>query len=139
MPITDGAYGEDWVFRYKDLVELVVATACQPPWRREGAAATAWQPRSKPIWFTELGCPAVNKGTNQPNVFHDPKSSESFFPYYSNGRATSSSSTATCRRCSRIGSDPANNPVSDVYARAHGRHGSRPCLGLGRAALAGLS
>jgi len=27
----------------------------------------------------------VDKGTNQPNVFYDPKSSESFLPYFSNG------------------------------------------------------
>jgi hypothetical protein len=31
----------------------------------------------------ELGCPAVDKGANQPNVFVDPKSSESAYPYYS--------------------------------------------------------
>lgn len=39
----------------------------------------------KPIWFTEFGCPAVDKGANQPNVFYDPKSTESQFPYRSNG------------------------------------------------------
>jgi hypothetical protein len=49
------------------------------------AAATGWEPQSKPIWFLEVGCPAVDKGANQPNVFYDPKSSESFFPYYSAG------------------------------------------------------
>lgn len=48
--------------------------------------ATSWVAQSKPIWFTEFGCPAINKGTNQPNVFYDPKSSESFFPYFSNGQ-----------------------------------------------------
>ena len=42
-------------------------------------------PQSKPIWFTELGCPAVDRGSNQPNVFFDPKSSESFVPYFSRG------------------------------------------------------
>src|SRR5690606_18256690 len=46
---------------------------------------TAWLPKSKPIWFTELGCPAVDKGTNQPNVFVDPKSSESSLPHFSRG------------------------------------------------------
>ena len=35
-----------------------------------------WVPESKPIRFTELGCPAVDRGTNQPNVFFDPKSAE---------------------------------------------------------------
>ena len=42
-------------------------------------------PQSKPVWLTEIGCPAVDKGANQPNVFIDPKSSESFLPYYSLG------------------------------------------------------
>ena len=43
----------------------------------ELAAPTAWVPQSKPIWLTEFGCPAVDKGANQPSVFPDPKSSES--------------------------------------------------------------
>ncbi|MFA5958139.1 phage tail protein [Hyphomicrobium sp.] len=42
-------------------------------------------PQSKPFWFMEIGCPAVDKGANQPNVFVDPKSSESAYPYYSRG------------------------------------------------------
>lgn len=46
---------------------------------------TAWVPESKPIWFTEFGCPAVNHGANQPNVFFDANSSEAALPYHSNG------------------------------------------------------
>ncbi len=41
-------------------------------------------PQSKPVWLTEFGCPAVDKGANQPNVFPDPKSSENALPYFSN-------------------------------------------------------
>ena len=37
-PIVDGAYGEDWVFRYKDLVSWWSQPARQPPGRGEGAA-----------------------------------------------------------------------------------------------------
>ena len=47
--------------------------------------ATAWQPQSKPIWLTEIGIPAVDKGPNGPNVFPDPKSSESAYPPFSRG------------------------------------------------------
>ena len=43
-------------------------------------------PQSKPFWFMELGCPAVDRGANQPNVFVDPKSSESHLPYFSHGK-----------------------------------------------------
>ena len=39
----------------------------------------------KDIWLTEFGCPAVDKGANQPNVFVDAKSSESALPYFSEG------------------------------------------------------
>ena len=51
----------------------------------ESGTPTAWVPQSKPFWFTELGCPAVDKGANQPNVFVDPKSSELHLPYFSRG------------------------------------------------------
>ncbi|MCO5083446.1 MAG: glycoside hydrolase TIM-barrel-like domain-containing protein [Rhizobiaceae bacterium] len=83
-PITDGS-GKPWVYRYKDLVNWW----SNPHFDRIGgvevSTPTAWTPRSKPIWFTELGCPAVDKGPNQPNVFPDPKSSESASPYFSSG------------------------------------------------------
>ena len=51
----------------------------------EQATPTAWIPQSKPFWVMEIGCPAVDRGANQPNVFVDPKSAESAVPYYSRG------------------------------------------------------
>jgi len=50
------------------------------------ASVTAWSPQMKKIWFTEYGFPSVDGATNQPNVFYDPTSSESFFPHHSRGR-----------------------------------------------------
>ncbi|ACB96300.1 baseplate megatron protein TIM-barrel domain-containing protein [Beijerinckia indica] len=44
---------------------------------------TQWGEQSKSIIFTEYGFPTCDRGTNQPNVFYDPKSSESFTPYWS--------------------------------------------------------
>ncbi len=82
-PITDSDYGEPWVWRAKDLAGWWSNAHHNRPAGVRAASATAWVPSSKPIWFMELGCPAVDKGPNQPNVFYDPKSSESFFPYYS--------------------------------------------------------
>lgn len=115
LPIGDGLYGEDWVFRYKDLVSWW----SKPHYNRQGgvrfSGATEWQPKSKPIWFTELGCPAVDKGTNQPNVFHDPKSSESFFPYFSNGSRDDFIQYRYLQAMFGYWGDDANNPVSDVY------------------------
>jgi hypothetical protein len=83
--ITDGL-GKPWVFRQKDLWSFW----SQPHYERVGgaelAAPTAWVPQSKPVWLTEVGCPAVDKGANQPSVFPDPKSSESGLPHFSTGK-----------------------------------------------------
>jgi hypothetical protein len=44
---------------------------------------TPWVAQSKSISFLEYGAPACDKATNQPNVFFDPKSSDSATPYWS--------------------------------------------------------
>lgn len=46
---------------------------------------TAWIPKQKKIWFTEIGFPSVDLATNQPNVFYSPDSIESNFPHNSKG------------------------------------------------------
>ena len=84
-PIADAAYGEPWVWRTKDLVGWWSNAHHDRAGGVRSAIPTAWVPQSKPIWFTELGCPAVDKGANQPNVFPDPKSSEDARPYFSSG------------------------------------------------------
>ncbi|KQT54243.1 hypothetical protein ASG43_01030 [Aureimonas sp. Leaf454] len=84
-PITDGSAGKPWVYRAKDLVNWWSRPHVERRAGIERSGATAWVPMSKPIWFTELGCPAIDKGANQPNVFLDPKSSESFAPNFSTG------------------------------------------------------
>jgi len=115
-PIVDSAYGEDWVFRYKDLVSWWSQPHFDRPGGVKAAHPTEWQPRSKPIWFTELGCGAVDKGTNQPNVFHDPKSSESFFPYFSTGARDDLIQYRYLQATFAHWAIPANNPASDAYA-----------------------
>ncbi|MBX3531658.1 MAG: glycoside hydrolase/phage tail family protein, partial [Rhizobiaceae bacterium] len=84
-PIADGAYGRHWVFRYKDLVGWWSNQHFDRPGGIESATPTAWVPGGKPIWLTELGCPAVDRGPNQPNVFPDAKSSEGAVPHFSTG------------------------------------------------------
>jgi hypothetical protein len=81
-PITDGS-GKPWVYRYKDLNSWWSNRHYNRQGGVESAVPTAWQPRGKPIWLTELGCPAADKGPNQPNVFPDMKSSEGAYPYFS--------------------------------------------------------
>ncbi|TGD96479.1 baseplate multidomain protein megatron [Methylobacterium nonmethylotrophicum] len=114
-PIRDTAYGEDWVFRIKDLRGWWENPHRDRPGGVRAAAPTPWQPRAKPIWFTELGCPAIDKGMNQPNVFLDPKSAESFAPYFSLGRRDLAAQRATLEAVLAYWREPANNPVSPVY------------------------
>lgn len=84
-PISDGEHDEPWVWRYKDLANWWN----QPHHNRIGGERstipTAWVPASKPIWLTELGCGAVDKGPNVPSAFGDPKSGEDKRPYFSSG------------------------------------------------------
>ncbi len=51
-------------------------------WSPHGPA-TEWVPQSKSITFAEYGVPACDRGTNQPNVFFAPGSTESFTPFWS--------------------------------------------------------
>lgn len=82
-PITDGAYSKPWVYQPKALKEWWQNLHYNRPAGAQSGSPTAWVPQSKPFWFTEVGCPAVDKASNQPNVFIDPKSSESFAPFFS--------------------------------------------------------
>jgi len=121
-PILDGLAGKHWVFRYKDLRGWWENEHHNRIGGVEEAVATAWTPQSKPIWLTELGCPAVDKGPNQPNVFPDAKSSENALPHFSSGGR----SDLAQRRLFEAhfdhwdaqgeAFDPAANPESAVYA-----------------------
>lgn len=82
--ITDG-YGKPWVYRYKDIKNWWLNAHYNRPGGVQSATQTAWVPQSKPFWLMEIGCPAVDKGANQPNVFVDPKSIENALPYISTG------------------------------------------------------
>jgi hypothetical protein len=84
-PVTDGLAAKPWVYRYKDIASWWGQTHRNRIAGVEQAEPTAWVAGSKPVWFTELGCPAIDKGANQPNVFTDPKSSETAVPYFSSG------------------------------------------------------
>lgn len=114
-PIEDGAYGEPWVWRYKD-VRSWWANAHHD--RLDGVRSetpTGWVPGMKPVRLVELGCPAVDKGANQPNVFLDPKSSESFAPYHSSGARDDLIQRRYIEALYAYWSGPGVNPVSPVY------------------------
>jgi hypothetical protein len=114
-PITDGL-GKPWVFRQKDFWNWWSNPHRDRADGSESASATDWVPQSKPIWFTELGCPAVDKGANQPNVFVDPKSSESFLPYFSAGTRDDLIQRRFLEAHLNFWKDAANNPASTAYS-----------------------
>lgn len=83
--IADGAHGEPWIYRAKDVRNFWARPHYNRPGGVRDAAPTAWVGESKPIWFVELGCAAVDKGANAPNRFFDDKSNESALPPFSSG------------------------------------------------------
>ncbi|KFI28075.1 baseplate multidomain protein megatron [Paenirhodobacter enshiensis] len=125
-PITDGEHDEPWVWRYKDIRNWWANAHHERIGGTRQANATAWVPGSKPIWFTELGCAAIDKGTNQPNKFLDPKSSESVLPFFSDGRRDELMQMQYLRAILSYWAESDNNPVAELYsgrmidmARAH--------------------
>lgn len=112
-PIADSAHGEDFIFRYKDVRGWWASPHHDRPGGVRSASPTGWVPEMKPIRFVELGCPAVDKGANQPNVFIDPKSSESVAPYFSDRRRDDLMQRRFIEAL--IGYWRDNNPASSVY------------------------
>ena len=114
-PITDGAHGEAWMFRPKDLKSWWSNAHHDRPGGVRSASTTAWVPRSKPIRLTEFGCPAVDKGANSPNLFIDPKSAESHLPPFSTGARDEFGQRRFLEAVLDWIADPAANPVSPSY------------------------
>ncbi|WP_298433130.1 glycoside hydrolase/phage tail family protein [uncultured Jannaschia sp.] len=116
-PITDGAFGEPWVWRYKDIRSWWGKPHHERVDGLRSDEPTAWIPQSKPIRFTEYGCAAIDKGANQPNRFVDPKSSESGLPHYSDGRRDDAMQMQYLRAFLSHWSAPGVNALSDVDGR----------------------
>lgn len=117
--ITDGL-GKPWIYRAKDIWNWWSRAHYERVGGVELESSTAWVAQSKPIWLTEIGCPAVDKGANQPSVFPDAKSSEGNIPYFSNGERDDLIQRRYLETMigafdPAFGGDDAHNPVSTVY------------------------
>ena len=114
-PIVDEAFGEDWIYRPKDFLNWW----SNPHYNRVGGVragqSSDWVPQSKPIRFTEFGCAALDKATNEPNRFLDRLSSESGLPRASTGGVDAFLQLQYFRAMKRHWSNPVNNPVSVGY------------------------
>ena len=114
-PINDNAHGEHWIFRYKDIRNWWMSSHHERIGGVRQSTPTAWVPQGKPVWFTEYGCAAIDKATNQPNAFLDAKSSESQKPHYSNGVRDDLIQAQYLSATSTYWNDASNNPPSAVY------------------------
>jgi len=120
-PISDDAYSKPWTFRPKDLLGFWSNAHVERVNGVEVQNATRWIPRSKPIWLTEIGCPAIDRGANAPNVFPDPKSSEGGAPFFSRGfrddliQARTLEAMLSCFDPDLEGFVESRNPFSPVY------------------------
>lgn len=115
LPISDAGYGEDWVFRCKDLKSWWSNLHHDRLDGVRSVSPTDWIPASKPIRFTEYGCAAVDKGTNQPNRFIDVRSSESGLPAWSNGRRDDLIQMQYLLSMASYWAEAQNNPASNIY------------------------
>ena len=71
-------------------------------------------PRFAAAWCDELGCGAVDKGANQPNIFGDDKSAEGGLPYFSCGLPDPLIQRQVLRAHQAWWGEVANNPVGMV-------------------------
>ena len=114
-PISDGAHGEHWVFRAKDLKGWWSNAHHDRPGGVRNDMPTDWTPGMKPIRLTEFGCAAVDRGGNAPNLFQDPKSAESGLPPYSTGARDDRMQRRALEAVLDHFALTANNPVSAIY------------------------
>lgn len=115
QPIEDGAYHEAWIWRQKDLAGWWQNPHHDRIGGERSEVPSDWVPGSKPFWFTEIGCAAIDRGTNQPNLFLDPKSSESFLPRASSGRRDDYIQLRYLQALRRYWAQPEHNPMAQAF------------------------
>ena len=113
--ISDPAHDKPWVFRPKDLRAWWSNAHYDRPGGIESGAPTAWGPQSKPIRFTALGCPAVDRGANQPSVARHLSPSGIVLPHASRGWRDDAIQRAYLEATYLWWDNTANNPVSSVF------------------------
>ncbi|KQI72698.1 host specificity protein [Loktanella sp. 5RATIMAR09] len=109
-PIRD-VDAEPWVWRAKDFVGWWSHQHHDRIGGIRQSVATDWQPQSKPFWFTAVGCPAIDKGANTPGHFL----AQAALPLASNGNRDDLMQMQYLQAVTRHFSDPAKNPLSDIY------------------------
>ncbi|MBU1305511.1 MAG: glycoside hydrolase TIM-barrel-like domain-containing protein, partial [Alphaproteobacteria bacterium] len=106
--------------RWENGVKATVLSASDPDSFRGPQFAAAW--------CDELGCGAVDKGANQPNIFGDEKSAESGRPYFSSGLPDALIQRQVLRAHQVHWRQPGNNPpgMVDIDRIYHWSWDARP-------------
>ena len=118
-PITD-ILGKPWVYRHKDILSWWSNAHFERNHGEELSQPTPWIAKSKPIWIIETGCPAVDRGSNAPNIFPDTLSVEGGSPWFSRGfrddliQTRFLEATLTHFDPAQVDAD-AINPLSPIY------------------------
>ncbi len=132
--IEDGAHGEDWIWRYKDLKGWWSNAHHERIGGVRQAAPTAWVPGMKPIRLTEFGCAAVDRGGNAPNLFQEQRER----PAAALDRGARRPDAAAADR-GGAGALCAAGEQPDLGRLWRADAAGGGCLVLGRAALSGVS
>lgn len=114
-PITD-VDGEPWIWREKGFADWWSKPHHQRVAGVRDSAPTPWVPQSKPFWFTTIGCPAIDKGANQPGRIHDPRSGDAARPYHSHGNRDDVMQMQYLAAIQDHFGESQNNPYSSRYA-----------------------
>ncbi len=116
--ITDGAYSKPWMFRQKDLKGWWSNAHYGRSAGVQNGSPTAWLAQSKPIWLVEIGCAAVDMGTNEPSAFPDGKSVDGHLPRGSVGMRDDHTQRRALEAFYEFYAVAGNNPTSSVYGGA---------------------
>lgn len=116
--INDNIHGENWIFGAKRIREWWQSAHHPRTNGVRSSTPTAWVPQSKPIVFTEFGCSAIDRGTNQPDQFFDPKKTDDGIPHFSSASRDDEIQFQYLKAMIEYWSDAANNPISNVYLRS---------------------
>lgn len=104
-----------WMYRRKDIRGWWSNFHYRRVAGAEVSPVEAWIPESKPIWFTAYGCPAIDKGTNQPDAIYDPESDDGASPYFSTSDYDPTIQYQYFAAMQAFWGKNANNPQSSEY------------------------
>jgi len=104
---------EAWLYRPKDLISWW----SNPHIPRLGGVAqtqTAWIPGSKPIRFTAIGAPAVDRAANEPGALRAPLAEDARLPWFSRGWRDDASQRSVIEAILGHWTAPGANPISPL-------------------------